>query len=159
MSKTWTYKRPGDFSDQDWTDLTGRLDNALEAIVEDILEWRHQESVERIKAARVCCSHEYESACDCCNGEHGCKARVPRGAVITYGLPADFMTGSSALDEYSGYVSFGTYNEDSGLDSFGIHDERIYYYCDSLQELQAMLRRDEPIGDAKFVAINEVVYV
>ena len=38
-------------------------------------------------------------------------------------------------DNYMVRVSFGTYLEDSGCDSFGIDDEQIAYYLPSVEEL------------------------
>lgn len=53
------------------------------------------------------------------------------------------------------YISFGTYNEDQGVDSYGKNDDDIFYYS-SIKELESMLT-GETKEDWSLVSY-EVVY-
>lgn len=59
----------------------------------------------------------------------------PIGVMVDYRFVNDTHT-------LEGYVSFGEYDEDTDQDSYGIPDEYIFYYCESLQELESLLGKD-----------------
>ena len=38
------------------------------------------------------------------------------------------------------YISFGEYDEDKNQDTFGVHDERIFFYCENEAELIDLMK-------------------
>ena len=41
------------------------------------------------------------------------------------------------------YFSFGDYDEETGLDTFGIHDDRVFFYATGEDELKEMMNENE----------------
>jgi len=57
-------------------------------------------------------------------------------------------------NEITAYFSFGEYNEDKEADSFGIPDDKIFYYCEEGEnELKQLQNRDE-FADYDFKVID-----
>ena len=57
------------------------------------------------------------------------------GAVVEY------VWNDEPDDEITGYISFGEYVEELSCDTYGMHDDAIFYYS-SLEELSVGLEED-----------------
>jgi hypothetical protein len=55
---------------------------------------------------------------------------------------------------YENYISFGEYNQDTDCDSFGVLDEKIFFYC----SLKEMLGEWSATDDWNIVAVKTFVY-
>ena len=56
------------------------------------------------------------------------------------------------------YVSFGTHDEATGLDSFGESDENIWFYCSHDELLDAIANKRELVPYTTVLYIAELVY-
>ena len=45
-------------------------------------------------------------------------------------------------DYFTAYISFGTWEDDAERDSFNVLDTDIFFYCQDLQELEALTAVD-----------------
>jgi len=75
------------------------------------------------------------------------------GAYVTISFGGDD-------ERHSAYISFGQYehddaDNDEGLDSFGVPDNRVFYYCPK-DELEGMLNTE--MWDWKLLSIDEYIY-
>jgi hypothetical protein len=41
--------------------------------------------------------------------------------------------------EFETYISFGEYSEETNTDSFGINDNRIFFYCEGEEDLKSLM--------------------
>lgn len=37
------------------------------------------------------------------------------------------------------YFSFGTYDEENNVDSYGVNDDRIFFYCEGEEDLKSLM--------------------
>ena len=72
----------------------------------------------------------------------------PIGASITY------IYSSNPSEEYEGYVSFGEYIESANADSYGVDDDAIFYYAQSVEELQGMVGKEWQGGTITITSID-----
>lgn len=78
------------------------------------------------------------------------------GAHVTLKLLHD-KTNEAVVERY---FSFGEYDEDTETDSFGISDMDIYFYAQSVEELEELKQRHDHsefvILDYELVGLGEV---
>jgi len=60
-------------------------------------------------------------------------------AIGAWGLVRWSDTG----EELQVYYSFGEYDENTGCDTHGIHDDKIFFYCDGEAGLQSFMIGDD----------------
>jgi|688.fasta_scaffold517389_1 hypothetical protein len=73
--------------------------------------------------------------------------RTYKGAIIHYRYHRDDTT----VDYRRGYVSFGVYDEFSGLDSFGVEDDKVFYYTDLLELTDILMDKN---NDREFYVLR-----
>lgn len=54
-------------------------------------------------------------------------------------------------DTHYYYISFGTYNENGQLDSFGVHDDTIFYYVEDENALKLLMKETAVHGEFKIL--------